>query len=169
VSNLSGLLDRGRVMGELGRSAGFPFPYQWVTPGRNARPVMAVESAVLSGVLGTTTAMNLYVVPVGMRFFLSSIVIEFVGDGWAVGGDDLLMSFVLRGASVERPLQYLSNLRFPFGSMVDGSFSLPCALEMVAFDEIRGEVLESTGLVPSGGRVVMGVFGYEVPESDSFL
>ena len=164
---LENVLDRGRSLAALGKSSGSPFPYQWSVPGRNARPVMACQSGVLAGVAGTSV-LALYTVPTGMRFFMTGYIVEFIGDGWNVGGVDLLMSFVLRGASVQRPLQYLSGLSLPFGSLADGPFPLPAALEFVAFDAITAQFVES-GLVPRGGRLVMGVFGYEVPESESFL
>lgn len=163
---LENVLDRGRGVAALGKSNGAPFPYQWSVPGRNARPVLATSSALSQGAAGTVS-FDLYTVPAGMRFFMNGFIVQFLGD-WNVGSDDLLSSFVLRGASVERPLQYLSGLRLPFGSLTDGPFPLPAAIELVAFDLVVGRFVEN-GLLPAGGRLILGVFGYEVPESESFL
>lgn len=166
-ANLKNLTDRGRSLAALGQSAGKPFAYQWAIPGRNARPVMSTLSAALAGVVGSTT-LHLYSVPQGMRFFMTGVIVQLFGDGWQIGSDALVMSFLLEGASAERPVQYLNNIRTPLGSVNVAPFPLPVALEFNALDVLTGQFSE-TGIVPAGGNLLMGVFGYEVPESESFL
>lgn len=167
MSALSTLQDRGRSLSALGQSSGSPFQYQWAVPGRNARPVLPMLSAPLTGAAGATD-LELYEVPQGMRFFLTGVLVQLFGDGWAIGSTDLVMEFRYQGASIDRPVQYLNSIKNPLGSVGGGVFMLPCSVQFVALDKLVGRFTE-TGLIPAGGALLMGVFGYEVPESESFL
>lgn len=168
VESFTGALgDRARALRSLGDSAGVPFAYQWSIPGRNARPVLPMVSTVLSGEAGNTTV-ALYTVPHGFRFFLAGVLVQLFGDGWLPGSPDLVVAFVCTGASGDRKLQYLNSIKTPLGSVERGPFPLPMTLQFVAGDVLAAAIAE-TGVVPSGGRLLTSVYGWEVPESELFL
>lgn len=164
---LSGLVQRARGLASLGRSHGHPFSYQWAIPGRNARPVMAAGSVAVAGVAGTQNVVE-YLVPFGFRFFLSGVVVQYFGQGWQQGGNDLITRFVVRGASGVRRIQWLNAIRTELGSVQCAPWLLPMALEFTAADAISATLTES-GIVPGGDFFTVYVVGYEVPESEMFL
>lgn len=138
---------------------------QWREPGMNARPVMKRGRAELGSEAGQLTVAS-YTVPEGFRFVFTGLVFEFIGSGWIEGGPDLILNVKIESPSGERPVQYLQDIRTELGSRKDGPYPIPALVQLNNSNRLVA-LLDDSGSIGPGNRVVVHLDGYEFPESEA--
>ena len=130
------------------------WPYPWSFPPPRASRVFRFAS-LLSPAPATETEVLLYRVPQGYRFWLRSIVLNYVGAGFTAGSGDILWTLDKNRPVGTAPLQGetiqgFGNVPFPLGS-----FQYPWPLELPELlgptDELRSKVIV-TAAIPTGGN-----------------
>jgi len=130
------------------------WPYPWSFPPPRATRVQRIGS-LLSPAPATETQILLYRVPQGYRFWLTKVVMNYLGTGFTPGTGDILWTLDKNRPVGVAPLQ--GEIIQGFGGLTVplGSFVFPWPLEMPELlgptDELRSKVT-TTAAIPVGSN-----------------
>jgi hypothetical protein len=142
------------------------WPYVHVYPPRNAEPVHAIGT-VPTPAQGSSAAVLLYSVPSGYRFYLRSIIQQYVGGAilpndafWTIDRNTPVGIPTLQG----QPEQGLINVPVPVGSFSPFSPDrFERCYEFEELDDVRSKALNVSLGVGAPNFFTSGFFGYLVP------
>ena len=147
------------------------FPYQWIFPGPNARPVIARAVATPPAPAGQSVQLMSYAVPTGERFCLTGVIFGYLANDWVEGSGSLLFTLSVVGAST-RPVEWLNGVDTRLGiSPVQGlaagwkPYPVPSRLEFNQRDLLVLTVQTVSGTYT--GKLVAHLVGHTYPDSES--
>lgn len=161
-----GLSEATRALGGARRRAGL-FPYQWLYPGPNAKPVAQEGSAIMPDAYGSEAVIASYTVPEGMRFSLRGLVANVFSPDWNVGSGDIL--FTLRVNTVgTRNVEFFTDMTWPRGSS-ESPWPIPGRLEFLsdAIVELAMLPVDNVTLGAGGGYGIGLLLGHIYPNQEA--
>jgi hypothetical protein len=159
------LIEGVRSIQAQKRTAGV-WPYQWLYPGPNARPVNAGAGLSFPLLGAGVTPLTSYQVPTGMRFTLRGVRVGFLGTGWTEGSSQLTFTLQVNGAG-SRTVEYLNAVRYSLGSAGD-NYEILGTCEFDPLDELQWVCTESGVITPTASIFLIAqIIGWEYPLSES--
>lgn len=159
------LIEAARGLETQRRGAGV-WPYQWLFPGPNARPVNAGAGVTVPLLGGGNNTVVQYQVPEGFRFSLRGVVVGFLGSGWTEGSTDFEFSLQVLAAG-SRNVEYLNNVRSHLGSL-ESPYPILGTSEYDPLDLLQWVCLESGVVAPSASNFLFAqIVGWEYPLSEA--
>ena len=142
------------------------WPYEHIFPPRDSIEVNQIATTPTLGV-GILTPILTYTVPMGLKFYLTAVLMDFLGavfhpgDAlWTVDRDFSIAS--VQGAYVQGFIQ----VPVPLGSFAVGRrWELPRAYEFGPLETVRSTAYNVNLGVGSPNDYVSGFFGYLVPST----
>lgn len=153
------------------RRAEGKWPYQWLYPGPNSRPVMqngaVAIPAIGSGQTSASVIILNYMVPEGYRFVLTDIVMNAFASDWNPGSGQLGFTLVVQYSTGPRNVEFLANVLWGMGS-AQLPWPIRGRLEFHPLDVLQINLL-NTGLVaPGANDFGYGALnGYTYPNSEA--
>lgn len=175
------LIQAAQALEVIQRGSG-KFPYQWIYPGPNARPVVATGILTVPGPpipaipKGTSADVVTYAVPTGERFSLRGVVFAVLsGTALAADNSNFNWSLIVRGAAT-RTVEGFAKLTVPFGSVNNGAggdnqvrvpFPLPGTLEMNQRDTVAIIVTVTNNAGLASTVILAQLWGHNYPNSEA--
>lgn len=102
------------------RRAEGKYPFQWLYPGPNSRPVIqngaVAIPAIGSGQSSASATILEYMVPEGYRFVLTDLVMNAFASDWNPASGQLAFTLVVQYSTGPRNVEFLTNVLFGMGT-----------------------------------------------------